>query len=83
MPVGDVADLVVPNRWVHFTRGWDWDIPKYTGATLRRATKHFPAGTEIRLTRAQFQSAMGAGVAVSIPNPRPADKGETNVPDPV
>jgi hypothetical protein len=52
--------------WVRFTRAWDWDIPKWKG----RATKHFPAGTRIRLTRAQHQSALAAGVAVSITNPR-------------
>lgn len=56
----------VPNRWVRFTRAWEWQIPKYRG----RATKSFPAGTEIRLTRAQYQSAMAAGVVVSIRNPR-------------
>lgn len=63
---------IVPNRWVRFTRAWDWDVPKYSVGGLRRATKHFPAGVEIRLTRAQHQSAMAAGVAVSIPNPRTA-----------
>lgn len=57
---------IVPNRWVRFTRSWDWDIPKYRG----RATKSFPAGAEVRLTREQFQSAMAAGVVVSIPSPR-------------
>lgn len=57
---------VIPNRWVRFTRAWDWNIPKYGS----RATKTFPAGVEVRLTREQFQSAMAAGVAVSIPNPR-------------
>jgi hypothetical protein len=61
--------------WVRFTRAWDWDIPKWKG----RATKHFPAGTIIRLTRAQHQSALAAGVAVSIPNPRHA-RGEQETP---
>jgi hypothetical protein len=56
----------IPNRWVQFTRAWDWSIPKYRG----RATKHFPAGMRVRLTRSQYQSAMAAGVAVSIRNPR-------------
>jgi hypothetical protein len=54
--------------WVRFTRAWDWDIPKWKG----RATKHYRAGLEIRLTRDQYQSALAAGVAVSIPNPRHA-----------
>jgi hypothetical protein len=76
-------DEIVPNRWVRFTRAWDWDIPKYSGKGLRRATKHFPAGTEIRLTRDQHQSAIAAGVAVSIPNPRLSRRGETDVRDPV
>lgn len=70
---GEVEKIdIVPNRWVRFTRAWDWHIPRYAGRSMARATKHFPAGTEIRLTRAQFQSAMAAGVAVSIPNPRSA-----------
>lgn len=72
-----VSGSEIGGRWVRFTRAWDWDIPKYKG----RATKHFPAGVEILLTRDQFQSAMAAGVAVSIPNPRYAAKGETDVPD--
>lgn len=63
---------IVPNRWVRFTRAWSWDIPKYRG----RATKTFLAGTEVRLTREQFQSAMAAGVAVSIPNPHRTGKGD-------
>lgn len=67
------------NRWVRFTRDWDWDVPGYGG----RATKSFPAGVEILLTREQFQSAMAAGVAVSIPNPRGLVDGDENVPDPV
>jgi hypothetical protein len=70
---------IIPNRWVRFTRRWDWDIPKYGG----RATKTFYAGTEIRLTREQFQSAMAAGVVVSIPNPRSAEEGESDACDPV
>ena len=65
---------IVPNRWVRFTRSWDWDIPKYWG----RATKTFPSGAEVRLTRDQFQSAMAAGVAVSIPNPRTLRTMEAN-----
>lgn len=69
---------VVPNRWVRFTRAWDWNIPKYGS----RATKTFPAGVEIRLTREQFQSAMAAGVAVSIPNPRHARTMEADHGDP-
>ncbi len=60
--------------WVRFTRAWSWDIPKYRG----RATKHFPAGTEIRLTRQQLESAAAAGVVVLIPNPRHAAEGETH-----
>lgn len=67
-------DVLVPNRWVRFTRAWSWDIPQHRG----RATKHFPAGTEIRLTRAQYQSAMAAGVAVCIPNPRHARSQEAD-----
>lgn len=63
----DVED-VIPNRWVRFTRAWDWDVPKYKG----RATKTFPVGAETRLTRDQFQSAMSAGAVVCIPNPRHA-----------
>lgn len=51
--------------WVRFTRAWDWNIPKFHG----RATKHFPAGTEVRLTRAQLQSALEAGAVVCIPTP--------------
>jgi hypothetical protein len=65
---------IIPNRWVRFTRAWDWDIPKYWG----RATKTFAAGAEVRLTRAQFQSAMAAGVAVSIPNPRASRTAEAD-----
>lgn len=57
---------IIQNRWVRFTRAWEWQIPKYGG----RATKTFPAGTEIRLTRLQYQLAMAAGVVVSIRNPR-------------
>ena len=64
---GEKIDIV-PNRWVRFTRGWDWNVP----GRRSRATKHFPAGVEIRLTRSQFQSAVAAGVAVSIQNPRSA-----------
>lgn len=67
------------NRWVRFIRPWDWDVPQYGG----RATKHFPAGVEILLTRDQFQSAMAAGVAVSIPNPRQGGNGDTHVADPL
>lgn len=63
---------VVPNRWVRFTRAWDWNIPGYGG----RATKSFAAGAEVRLTRAQFQSAIAAGVAVSIPSPRMQGMGD-------
>jgi hypothetical protein len=57
--------------WVRFTRAWDWVIPEYGG----RATKHFPAGTQIRLTRRQLQSALEAGAVVCIPNPRLAGQG--------
>jgi hypothetical protein len=63
------------NRWVLFLRGWDWPIPHKRQGAQSRATKHFPAGTEIRLTRAQYQSAHAAGVVVSIPNPRGAGEG--------
>lgn len=63
---------IVPNRWVRFTRAWDWSPP---AALPGRATKHFPAGTEIRLTRAQHQSAIAAGAVVSISNPRSAGGG--------
>lgn len=63
-----IEEGIIPNRWVRFTRAWDWNIPKYKG----HATKAFYAGTVVRLTREQFQSAMAAGVAVSIPNPRTA-----------
>lgn len=66
---------VVPNRWVEFRVDWNWDIPKYRG----RATKCFRAGARIRLTREQFQSAMAAGVAISIPNPRHARSEASNV----
>lgn len=67
-PTSDEAEEinVIPNRWVEFTRAWDWEIPGRKG----RAVKHFKAGVRRRLTREQFQSAMAAGVAVSIPNPR-------------
>jgi hypothetical protein len=63
---------MVENRWVRFTHAWDWDVPKYRG----RATKHFPVGTVILLTREQYQSAMAAGVAVSVPNPRRCGDGD-------
>lgn len=72
-----MADPVIPNRWVRFTRDWNWSIPKYKG----RATKAFKAGTEIRLTREQYELALARRVAVSIPNPRLAELGETDVPD--
>ncbi len=65
---------IIPNRWVRFTRAWDWDIPEYGG----RATKHFPAGCEIRLTCRQYEPALAAGVAVSIPNPRHARTAEAD-----
>lgn len=59
---------IVPNRWVRFLRNWDWNIPERGS----RATLAFQAGAEVRLTRRQHESAMAAGVAVSIPNPRHA-----------
>lgn len=70
---------MVTNRWVRFLRSWDWDVPEYGG----RSTKSFSAGTEILLTHRQHQSAIAAGVVVSIPNPRCADEGESDVCDPV
>jgi hypothetical protein len=69
----------VPNRWVRFVRAWDWPIPHKRRGAQSRATKHFPAGIEIRLTRAQHQSAMAAGVVVSITNPRHAANGGGDV----
>jgi len=69
---------VTPNRWVRFTKAWDWVCPDFK--PVGRVSKHFPLGIEILLTRRQFQSAMAAGVAVSIPNPRHARTEEaTNV----
>ena len=58
---------LVPNRWVRFLRAWDWNPPHRLPG---RVTKHFPAGTEIRLTRSQYESAIAAGVVTSIRNPR-------------
>jgi len=57
---------VVTNRWVRFERDWDWNIPEYGG----RATKTFLAGRIVRLTHRQYEPAIAAGVAVSIPNPK-------------
>lgn len=51
--------------WVRFTRAWDWNIPKYGG----RATKHFPAGCEIRLTCEQMREAVNAQAVEMIPTP--------------
>ena len=68
------AGPVVPNRWVRFLVEWNWNNPDT--AIAGRATKCFPAGTEIRLTRRQWESAMPAGVAISITNPRYAGRAE-------
>ncbi len=65
---------VIPNRWVRFLVEWNWNNPdtRIPG----RATKCFPAGVEIRLTRRQWESATSAGVAISITNPRHAGQAE-------
>ncbi len=64
------------NRWVRFLKPWRWDLPGT--AIPGRWSKMFPAGLEIRLTRGQFQSAMAAGVVISIPNPRSAEAMEAH-----
>lgn len=58
---------VIPNRWVRFLVEWNWNCPDY--GPVGRVTKCFRAGTEIRLTRRQWESAQAAGAVTSIPNP--------------
>lgn len=61
------AEHVNPNRWVRFLVEFNWNDP--TTRIPGRATKCFRAGTEIRLTRDQYQSATAAGVVISIASP--------------
>lgn len=74
--VSPLGENVVPNRWVRFLGDWDWHNPHFK--PLGRYTVAFKAGTETRLRRDQFESAIAKGVAVSIPNPRHARSEEAS-----